>query len=61
MLERVAEIKSLEDMKRVITEEWEGLVFEKSERWCGINYLVAHQMHVLREVRDQNGWDTKYM
>ena len=45
-------------MKRIIIEEWEGLEFERTERWCGINHLVARTIPCLAEMKENGGWDT---
>ena len=61
VLARAGEIRSRKDMKRVIVEEWEGLEFEPSERWCGINALVDNFVPCLEEIIANGGWDTHYM
>jgi len=62
---RAAEINSFEDMQRVIIEEWEGLEFDENPNnkngWHGINYMVDKFEKICTEVKDKNGWDTKYI
>jgi hypothetical protein len=48
-------------MIRIIKEEWAGLEFERTERWCGINALVANFVPCLEEIVANGGWDTSYM
>ena len=61
VLARADEIRSRKDMIRVIKEEWAGLEFERTERWCGINALVANFTPCLEEIVANGGWDTSYM
>ena len=61
VLDRAKEIHNRADMKRIIIEEWEGLEFERKERWCGINHLVARTIPCLAEMKENGGWDTSYM
>ena len=65
VLQRACEIKSHEDMRRVIMEEWAGLEFETTEKpwgkWTGINWWCNKQKDILQAVVDNDGWDTKYM
>ena len=61
MLARAKEIKSRDDMVKVIKEEWAGLEFERTERWCGINHLVARFKDTLDAVEKEEGYDTWYM
>ena len=63
ILERVSageEIKTKEKMKQVILEVWNGLEFEKTDKWCGINFLVENTPEVLEAIIGESGWDTKY-
>jgi hypothetical protein len=48
-------------MIRVIEQEWAGLEFKPSERWCGINALVDNFIPCLEEIVVNGGWDTHYM
>ena len=48
-------------MVKVIKEEWAGLEFERTERWCGINHLVARFKDTLDAVEKEEGYDTWYM
>ena len=61
VLARAKEILSRDDMMRIVKEEWHGLEFEKTERWCGINHLVEKVPHALKEAIDNGGWDTSHM
>lgn len=61
VLARAGEIRSRADMIRIIKEEWAGLEFERTERWCGINALVANFVPCLEEIVANGGWDTSYM
>ena len=47
-------------MKQVILEVWNGLEFEKTYKWCGINFLVENTPEVLEAIIGESGWDTKY-
>jgi hypothetical protein len=63
ILERVSageEIKTKEKMKQVILEVWNGLEFEETDKWCGINFLVENTPKVLEAIIEESGWDTKY-
>ena len=64
--ERRGEISSMDDHKRIITEEWDQLEFEPAERngrrWVGINALCTELFpKVLDEVIHKKGWNTRYM
>ena len=48
-------------MIEVIKEEWAGLEFERTERWCGINALVGKFYHCLQGIVSNGGWDTSFM
>ena len=61
VLARAGEIGTRVDMIRVIKEEWAGLEFERTERWCGINALVGNFVPCLKEIVENGGWDTSYM
>ena len=61
VLRRVGDIKSRADMIQVVRQEWNELEFDKSDRWCGINYLVMQTPDVLEEVIAQDGFDTSFM
>ena len=61
VLARAQEIKGRADMLRVVTEVWDGLGFEPSDKWCGINKLVDQFIPCLQEIVDIGGWDTHYM
>ena len=63
VLARASEINGRADMMRVVKEEWEGLEFEKTEHWCGINHLVENVPLALKNPRvwreqyvKGNGW-----
>ena len=48
-------------MVQAIKEEWAGLEFEPTERWCGINHLVSRFKDTLDAIVDEEGYDTWYM
>ena len=60
VLKRAKEIKSRADMIRIVKEEWAGLEFERTDRWCGINHLVDNVVLALEEAVENGGWDTSY-
>ena len=60
-MRRAASISSRAQMIRAIQEEWAGLEFERTEHWCGINYLVERYHDVLRSVIEEKGYDTEFM
>ena len=61
VLARCDEIHGRADMKRVIKEEWDGLEFEETDHWCGINHPVDNVKECLEMVVEENGFGTYYM
>ena len=61
VLARAQQITSRELMVQAIKEEWAGLEFEPTERWCGINDLVSRFEDTLDAIVDEEGYDTWYM
>ena len=61
VMKRHKEIHSRADMIRIIKEEWAGLEFEPSDRWCGINHLVTNVPKAMLEcIEVTKGYDTSY-
>ena len=61
VLKRHREITGRADMIKVIKEEWAGLEFEPSDRWCGINHLVSNVPKAMLEcIQVTKGYDTSY-
>ena len=63
---RHREIKSEDDMRKVVLEEWDRLAFDDSQvgetpSWPGINYYVDLFAVVCSEVIEENGFDTHFM
>jgi hypothetical protein len=60
VMARAANIKTRAAMMAAIKEEWAGLEFERTDRWCGINHLVNNVELALEEATENEGWDTSY-
>ena len=61
VLARAGEIRSRDQHIKIVEEEWKNLEFEPSDKWCGINHLVMRTPDCLKEVIEQDGFDTSYM
>ncbi|KAH8058892.1 hypothetical protein JL720_13906 [Aureococcus anophagefferens] len=61
VLARAGEIRSRDQHIKIVEDEWKNLEFERSDKWCGINHLVMRTPDCLKEVIEQDGFDTSYM
>ena len=67
VIRRSIEVTSAKHGKRrakmieIITEEWNNLEFKETDKWCGINALVANVPLAMEECIAVNGFDTTFM